>query len=644
MSQLDAFESAGDSLAACGEHEKASDEYKRALFLLGSERNTRRSSLYVKLGECARALGRSRVALNNFDKALAIDPASERAYRAFVDIALAERDFALIDELIQRRLSMLTNPERKIELYRENFRLWGELGQDTERALEALERWLGFDPTNREALEHKALLERALSRFGEAIASLERLAECCSSEEASRFLSDAAKLALEELEDRAQAVQLYTRATVADPDALEAALAAERLLTEDGALAELASLYEQIASGSRNPVRQLEVLRKVARLGRGELKDLERAERALSRATELAPADPELFLELATVQMERGDLADALDRARRAALLRPRGEQAYHQLVEIFQGLGLTDGAYNAALALEYLGEAEINESLLADQHRPEGLLTPRAVLSDADWAAALFVPERNLVASELLAWLSEPVLDWRRQSARKANGFGLDERERQDVASSTATLVRALAWATRVLGVDVPALYLRAEVDGAIQALLAESPTLVASRSLGSGLELPELAFLWGRALFALRREHRVIVAFDTPEALARLFDTAHAVVERRAKVPSEVSPELVKALDRGWDAPQRERVKALLDALGDARASAEALLGSYELGAARAGLLACGDVGIAASLSERFPFGRLKSTSEQIDALLTFSVSDAYLELRRRLGVAID
>lgn len=231
MSQLDAFESAGDSLAACGEHEKASDEYKRALFLLGSERNTRRSSLYVKLGECARALGRSRVALNNFDKALAIDPASERAYRAFVDIALAERDFALIDELIQRRLSMLTNPERKIELYRENFRLWGELGQDTERALEALERWLGFDPTNREALEHKALLERALSRFGEAIASLERLAECCSSEEASRFLSDAAKLALEELEDRAQAVQLYTRATVADPDALEAALAAEPRLT-----------------------------------------------------------------------------------------------------------------------------------------------------------------------------------------------------------------------------------------------------------------------------------------------------------------------------------------------------------------------------------------------------------------------------
>ena len=57
-----------------------------------------------------------------------------------------------------------------------------------------------------------------------------------------------------------------------------------------------------------------------------------------------------------------------------------------------------------------------------------------------------------------------------------------------------------------------------------------SESPTLVASRSLGSAQDLPELAFLWGRSLFALRKEHRLAIAFDTPQSLSELFEAARA------------------------------------------------------------------------------------------------------------------
>jgi hypothetical protein len=193
------------------------------------------------------------------------------------------------------------------------------------------------------------------------------------------------------------------------------------------------------------------------------------------------------------------------------------------------------------------------------------------------------------------------------------------------------------------VLGIEVPALYLRGDVEGAIQSALAESPALVASRSLGSGLDLPELAFLWGRSLFALRTEHQLSLAFETPEALAELLEAARAAVDKGAKLALPVNPDLVKALEKAFDAPKRERVKELLGNVRDSRSRAEAVLASYELGAVRAGLLVSGDPGSAARLSERFPFGRLTSTSRQIDALLAFSVSDAYLGLRRRLGVAV-
>ncbi len=251
-------------------------------------------------------------------------------------------------------------------------------------------------------------------------------------------------------------------------------------------------------------------------------------------------------------------------------------------IFEIFQGLGLVDGAFNTALSLEYLGEADINESVLADQHRPEGLLTPRAVLSEDDWARGVFVPELEATLSELLGLLARPALEQRRASAKKSGvAPSFDERDRQDVAASTATLVRALSWATRVLGVEVPALYLRAEVDGAIQPVLAESPALVASRSLGSGLDLPELAFLWGRSLFALRKEHRLALAFDTPEALGELFEAARGAVTKGGKAPLAREP--------GADEGAREGVRRRGAGAGQGAARGVARLEDERRGGAR-------------------------------------------------------
>ena len=641
LPQLDACEIKGDEFSARGEHESAADEYKRALFLLGSERSPRRVSLYVKLGETARSLGRSRVALNNFEKALGIDPGHGQAYRSFVEVGLAERDFSLIDDLMRRRVADLPNAAEKVAVHRENYQLWLDHASDPEQALAALVRWLSSDASSREALENKAKLEVSLERYAAAIDTLRMLASATGGEAGAVISCQAAELALGKLGEPRRALDLYLFALDLDVQSKGAADAAERLLTELRDYSGLGDLYELLASQGRSDAHRLEALRKLASLCRADLGDPSRAERALTRAVELAPREAELFRELAAVQEERGELDDALEHARRAQELEPRDARAYHRIFDVFQGLGLVDGAFNTALALEYLDEADINESVIADQHRPQGLLAPKAVLSEEDWARGEFLPELDPPLSELLGLLRPLALEHRRAgSKRGAPSF--DERERQDVAGSTATLVRALAWATRVLGIEVPALYLRGEVDGAIQGVLAEQPVLVASRSLGSGLELPELAFLWGRSLFSLRKEQQLALVFETPEALAGLFEAARAVTRKAGKsVPP--SADLVKALEKGLDGERRERVKALLAELPGSKECAEIVLSSFELGAVRAGLLVSGDPGSAARLSERFPFGRMAPVPRQIDALLAFSVSDAYLGLRRRLGVAV-
>jgi hypothetical protein len=64
---------------------------------------------------------------------------------------------------------------------------------------------------------------------------------------------------------------------------------------------------------------------------------------------------------------------------------------------------------------------------------------------------------------------------------------------------------------------------------------------------------------------------------------------------------------------------------------------------LRAVELAGGRVGLLACGDVSIAAELVKRHPVRGTTSEEDQVTDIMSFSVSDEYATLRGRLGVAI-
>src|SRR5262249_24969158 len=154
------------------------------------------------------------------------------------------------------------------------------------------------------------------------------------------------------------------------------------------------------------------------------------------------------------------------------------------------------------------------------------------------------------------------------------------------------------------------------------------------------SGLALGELSFLWARHLTFQHAEHRLLTFYSTPREVTNLLFAVKAVGSpdpRSIDFPDADTKALARALGNVLtDSAQRElagRVRGLsTDNLAD---RATAWVRSVEVVAGRVGLLASGDVSVAANLVARFPLPGLLSPSAQREDLLAYSISAEYGEL---------
>lgn len=352
-------------------------------------------------------------------------------------------------------------------------------------------------------------------------------------------------------------------------------------------------------------------------------------------------------LALAKEATESGDHEGAIGHLRTAIRAEPREPEAYRELSKAFQNARRPDGSWNVACALDALGAADVNESLLAAAHRPEGLLAAQGVLLEADWQKKLLCPDRDPLIDGLVSALGDAVTALGIETARRKRRLpALDPAGEQDPEKSTTMLARTLLWSARLLGILRPKLYVLDSVPGDLSVAPLTDSTMLASKALGSGLGLPELAFLWARRLVLLRPEHRALALF-LPDELEALVRAAQALGSTNG-APRALDAD-GKLFLRGLKRHLRgDRVKLVAEAVqtlpaSGVRARLAAFQRSVDRSAGRAGLLACGNLELAAALTERFPQKSELDVNAQVEDLFCFSTSEEYATLRERLGVAV-
>jgi tetratricopeptide (TPR) repeat protein len=639
-----------EAARARGAWDEALTSYKAALLV--AETNTAaRASIYARVGDVKERQGKTREAELYYEKALDADGGHRGALDALVELATRSKEPRRAIDWRRRRLQAASGPdERAAELLAIAHIHSVELG-DGAAAVSALEEAHAIAPRNRAVAD--ALLEahEARQQWSRVVDLTSEIAELTLDRTERRELRfAAADRALAALHDEARGLALLERALDDDPTndrALSALVAVRGARGEwidlDATLTSLAERFAQLGDGER----AWDACCKLGALRRDRIRDLAGAIEALGGALRCKPGDVESRAMIADLHVARGDEAQAVAELERAAELAPERAATFARLFTLHRGARRTDRAWLAATALEELGAADLDQQIVADQYRTRGPIRPHSALDDTAWDQLLRAPGADDVVADVLRAISDAAVAVRVGELRERKELILLDRARLQGAASTVSAVRSFQWASKVLGVAAPDLYVLDEVPGGIAAVQAAAPSTALGPDVLRGLTTQDLAFLAGRHMTYYRPEHYALIHYPTIPDLSVLFLASVKVALPELPVPPHLSDAVsrrCKLLARHLDDASTERLEAAVGRLEarDGRADLAAWVKGVELTAQRAGLLLCGDVLVACARlrAESRAIADL-SLEEKRGDLLAFCASAKLARARDALAV---
>lgn len=632
-----------------GHYDAAREQLVRCESMLGSERTARRAEVLHRLAALAKGAGELDEAARLLDQALAAFPAHVGAIRDRIEVARMAGDVALAAAMRRKLLPHASTDEERV-------RLLAHVADDAlAAAVDAMKAALALKPKHRALLGRLRAVHEACGDFPQAVDTAVALAEATTDRfERARAFVAAADLCAQRAKNVGRAVALYEAAIADDPSVPGAFEAIEGVLLESADFSGAAKAYERqlerLASTSdatdsdRRRDAERALLQKLADVRGDRLDDFEGAAKALDRLVALDPDDMEARSKLATLLEKNGQDALATRCLEIAAGKAPTRAATYHALRRIAVRTKSVDRAFCACAALVSLGEADVEEQRIYSHFAPRVALTPKRPLDDAAWQK-LQPEDHDRTLSAIVAAIAPAAVSMKIDELRARNQLPrLDPKAKQNLEQSTVTAVRTVGWAAKLLGVRVPEIYARAdEVAHGIALVPALEPTVAIGKALLSGRSVPELTFRITWELAYERITARLLQLHPSLPELSKVIVAAIGIVLKTNT--DEETTALASALAAKLDRAQK---KALEDAVGrlTARGGTIDLLGwvrSVERTACRAGLLACGDVTVAARILAVDPraAGGL-AAADRIRDLLAFSVSASHASLRETLGIA--
>jgi tetratricopeptide (TPR) repeat protein len=645
---------AGDAEVAAGFVDKGLGEYKKALGKLGTVTTPLRADIYVRIGDLMRKRGKAQVAISNYDKALSIRPTSARALGALVELYAEQGNWRAVQSAEDRCLAELDDADQRLAFLLASGDRYRDQAGDGELAKK---RYLqAREAQGRRREPHERLLsiyqkEKAVEHVLDCRRRLAALATTPKDQARAHF--EIGEYCMFEVKRPEEALASFELALDNDPMMLEALEVLATQLAEDQEWGELEriyhkmiSRYEKEASPERSTAR-LELLHRLALLYRDHLEDPESALRAVEKAIADAPERVSARVLAAELVVELNQPRRALDHLRELARLEPRRVETYDALCRVARRAGEEHTAVAAARVARALGAAGDDALALLEREQGEEAVPPyEKPLSEVGWDL-LRGPGGDPVVDAVMAAIAPGVLRMR-VSQLDAEGKlpPLSPEDRQDAATSTASVVRSLAWGSQMLGVPLPAVYVNKDAPGALLAPFAKHQTTVVGRDAMQGRSPRELAFLVGRHLALRRPEHELVAHVLSVDELTVCFLAAVKVVLGAAPAPAEHAvavDALATALAPHFTPGETE---ALRDAVqrfsrGSGRVHLRQWAAAVEICATRAGLLLSGVLDGAMAVLGREGEGRaLVPLERRLDDLFAFSVSEAFLRLRGLLG----
>jgi tetratricopeptide (TPR) repeat protein len=630
--------------------------YQKALTALGEGESAARADVYFKLGRIKGEQGQPKQAINNFEKALSVDPAHRPTLEALVALYTEANDWKQVVAYKRQILDNVYDPEERFGMLNEIADVWSDQDKNPPRAIEALEEAREIQPLN-PALLHKLIaLYQSTDNWSKMIDTLQAIAD--NEKDAvrkSKFLYTMAQLYRDKEGDQEKAVELFGQALDLNPQYLEAFERINKILTakKDWKALERAfrkMLRRMSAANVSNPDLEFALWHNLGLIYRDRLRDMASGIEAFKMATRFKP-DEAVERQILAELYEATDQTEAAIGEHSLVLQKePLRVEPYRSLYKLYIRMHEYDRAWCMCAALAFLRKADEEEQRFFEDYRPRGMIQVKSRLDNEAWVRQLFHKDENLYIGKIFEMLTPAAIIAKTNLLRTQKQLPvLDRRFRQDPATSTVTFAKTFGWAAQVLGIATPELYVRNDVPGALIAVVSTPPASVAGQTVLTGFTPQELTFIVGKHLSSYRGEHYIKNLFPTLNELKVILFAGVKIVIPDFAVPGEMAQavnataaELVKHMQP----VQRDSLRLVVQKWIEdgAKADLKRWMQAIEITAGRAGLLLCADLEIAKKIIAAEPQlpGDLPP-AEKMKELLVFSVSEQYFSLRKTLGIAV-
>jgi tetratricopeptide (TPR) repeat protein len=630
--------------------------YQKVLTALGEDETTARADVYYKLGCIKREQGQAKQAVNNFEKSLSVDPSFAPTLEALVSLYTELKDWKQVVAYKRQILDNVMDADERFRMLNDIATVWNDQDKSPLRAIEALEEARELQPLNTGLLHKLIALYQSTENWSKMVDTLQAIADNEKDPtRKSKFLFTMAQLFRDKEGDQDRAVELFGEALDLNPTYLEAFERINKILTAKKDWKSLERAFRKMlrrmsTANVSNPELEFNLWHNLGLIYRDRLKDTASAIEAFKMATRFK-GDEVVERQILAELYEATDQTEAAVGEHSLVLQKdPLRVDPYRSLYKLYLRMHEYDRAWCMCAALSFLRKTDDEEQRFFEDYRPKGMIQVKSRIDNEGWVKGLFHKDESLYIGKIFEMLTPAAVVARMNQLRAQKQLPvLDKRFRQDPATSTVTFAKTFGWAAQVLGVEMPELYVRNDVPGALMAVPSMPRASVAGQTVLTGFTPQELTFIAGKHLSGYRGEHYMKNLFSSLAELKLILFAGVKIVMPEFAVPGEMAQAVnttASELVKHMQIVQRDSLKIVVQKWMEDGATADLKrwMQAIEITASRAGLLLCADLEIAKKIIGAEPQlpGDL-APPEKMKELLVFSVSEQYFALRKALGIAV-
>jgi tetratricopeptide (TPR) repeat protein len=614
---------------------------------------TRDPRQVLRFGQAKLRAGDAEGAVKLLEQAVELDPTEPTPLTSLAEAHESLGNWSRVLDVKSRALDS-ASAEARLELLMDIGDIASARLGDRTRAAKAYVAALEERPDDRRLLTKLMQLYSEEQDWEKLVDVVLRLAEFVDDKlQQAKYLQTAAIVCSRQLKDYPRALGFYRQVIERDPTnekALAEAVELERGAGRFQAVAELLEKKLSLALDREDTAKAGEAAAALALVYERDLNDVDRAVAAYERAQQLDGGNAQRAEKL--TELYAAHSGKYFDKAVAAQLellaANPYRPDSYKLLRRLYTERKKADAAWCLCQALGVLSLAEPDEERFYRRMRSDTAAPAREALDDELWLNHLFHEDIDPLVTGIFALIEPALINARSPSVET---LGYDEHYRIDLARHPYPMSQNLFYASGVLGLEPPPTYENPNDPAGLSFLHAREPSIVLGRAAMASQIPPQAgAFIAARHLAYFRPGLYVRQLVPTGTGLKSWLFAAIKLISPQFPVAPELEGPVrdgLTSLEAAVTGALRDQLARLVSRLLQ---SGKALdlkrwVAGVDATADRVGLVVAHDLETAVEIIQASD----DSTSsvpreERLKQLVLFSVSPAFFELRRRLGIAID